>query len=63
MNWTQFFYLIGAALVGVMLYRYIRRDSAAFSSANLNKSLYTLGLLALALIAFIGICIVLLRQQ
>lgn len=45
-----------------MLVRYIRSNPEALSLANINKSMYTMGVLAIALIAFIGTVVMLLRR-
>lgn len=52
---------IGALLIW-LLFRHYRDDPNFFSKENLVKSLGSMGLLALILIAFIAVCIVLLRQ-
>lgn len=61
MNWTLLLFLVGAALVGWLLYRQIRGNPQAFSRENLGKSIYTLGILALLLIAFIAFLVWMLR--
>lgn len=61
MDWGKFFFIIGAALMGWLLYRQIRGNPQAFSKENLNKSLFTLGILALGLIFFIWMLVLLLR--
>jgi len=63
MEWGQILYLVGACLVGFMLYRQIRNRPNLFTSVNISRSLQTLGLLALLLIGFIGICVLLLRHS
>lgn len=62
MNWTLLFIVIVAALLGWMLYRQIRGNPQAFSRENLSKSFYTLGILALLLIAFIALLVMMLRM-
>jgi len=59
--WTQLFFIILALFIGWLIYRNIKSNPQAFSKQNLSKSLYTLGLLALALILFVAILIMLLR--
>lgn len=51
-----------AAFMCWMLFKYIRSNPEALSKANLNKSFYTMGILGLALIAFVALVVVLLRQ-
>ena len=59
--WTQLFFIILAIFIGWLIYRTLKNNPQAFSRANLSKSFYTLGVLALALIAFIAILVMLLR--
>ncbi len=59
--WTQLFFVILAIFIGWLIYRTLKHNPQAFSKANLSKSFYTLGILALALIAFIAILVMLLR--
>lgn len=55
--------LIGAGLILFILYRTIKGNPGQFSKDNLNKSAYTLGILAVVLIAFIGLLILILRNS
>lgn len=55
--------LLAAILLVVWLVVTIRRQPAAFSKSNLSKSLSTLGVLGLGLIAFIAACVFLLRNS
>lgn len=61
MEWGKIFLVIGAALLGWFLYRQIRGNPQAFSKDNLSKSFFTLGILALLLIAFIWLLVLMLR--
>lgn len=61
MNWTTFFYLLGVLLAAWLLYQQVRNQRAAFSQQAFLRTASTLGLLALALIAFVGFCVLLLR--
>jgi cell division protein FtsW (lipid II flippase) len=57
--------LIVACLAGLLIWflvRIVRNQPEAFSKVNLSKSFGTLGWLAIGLIAFIALCILLLRQ-
>lgn len=63
MFWMQLLGIIGAIVVIWLLYRVTRSNPQAFSKENLNKSLKTMGFLALGLIAFITLCIFLIRSQ
>jgi heme O synthase-like polyprenyltransferase len=61
MEWGKILFIIAAILMAFFLYRSIKGHPEWFSSKNLNKSLFTFGILALILIAFIGLLVVLLR--
>lgn len=61
MDWGKFFFIIGAAVMVWFLYLQIRHNSEAFSKENLGKSFFTVGILALGLIAFIAVLVLLLR--
>jgi hypothetical protein len=60
--WMQLFFVILAVLSGWLLYRQIKGNPQAFSSENMHKSLWTMGLLALFLIAFVGILVMIVRH-
>jgi len=51
--------LIGAGLVAWLLYRTIKSRPEQFSRENLNKSFATMGILAIALIAFVALLVLL----
>lgn len=53
----QFFYLLLVLFLAWIMYGYIRNNKGAFSMSNFLKSMHTLGVLALCLIAFIALCI------
>lgn len=55
--------LIGAGLIIFILYRTIKGNPGQFSKDNLNKSMYTLGILALILIGFIALLVLMLRSS
>jgi len=57
MNWEILLYTIVSAGLAYLLYQGIRKQPGAFSSDNIFKSLHTLGLLALMMIAFIALCV------
>jgi hypothetical protein len=46
-----------------MLYRFIKANPDSLTPANLGKSFYSMGLLAIALIVFIAVVVMLLRQS
>ncbi len=57
---------IAAILFGLyimwMLYRYISANPESLSLPNINKSMYTMALLAIGLIIFIGLVVYMLRS-
>lgn len=57
----KLFLILLTIFIGWLIYRNIRYNPQAFSKENLGKSFYTLGLLALALIAFIALLVMLLK--
>lgn len=62
MNWQNIFLLLVGAFVVWMTVRNIRNQPEAFSKENTNKSVKTLGVLALLLIAFVAILIITIRH-
>ena len=54
--------LLGAAMIIYMLYRTIKGRPELFSRENLNKSFFTMGILAVGLIGFIALLILMLRN-
>ncbi|QMT58711.1 MULTISPECIES: hypothetical protein [unclassified Legionella] len=54
--------LIGAGMIVFILYRTIKGRPEQFSKENLNKSFYTMGVLALVLIGFIALLVLILRN-
>jgi hypothetical protein len=63
MNWESILYCLVAAALLYFLYNTVRNQKDAFSSTNILKSLYTLGILALCLIAFITYCVWMLKSS
>ena len=61
MDWQNIFIIIAAGFIVFWLYRYIRSNPEALSRENLGKGFWTLGILAVGLIGFIGLLIVMLR--
>lgn len=53
--------LAAALFIGWMTYRFIKANPDALSRENVSKSITTLGLLALALIAFVAFLVMLVR--
>lgn len=62
MNWSAFLFVVIAALLGWWLYRIVKNQKSTFTKANFTQTLGTLGVLAIILIVFIGLCIVLVRH-
>jgi|WetSurMetagenome_2_1015567.scaffolds.fasta_scaffold1485979_2 hypothetical protein len=60
---AQILFLILAIFIGWQTYRYVRVNPQAFSKANLSRSIFTLGILALILIGFIALCVVFLKSK
>ena len=54
--------LFGAAMIIYVLYRTIKGRPELFSRENLNKSFFTMGILAVGLIGFIALLILMLRN-
>jgi len=63
LNWEEILYYIMAAGMLYFLYQFIRKQKDAFSTTNLIKSMYTLGILALGLILFIYYCVWMLKSS
>lgn len=54
--------LIGAGMILFILYRTIKGRPEQFSKENLNKSFFTMGVLAAVLIGFIALLVLILRS-
>ncbi|HHF7375131.1 hypothetical protein [Legionella bozemanae] len=54
--------LMGAGLIIFILYRAIKGNPGQFSKENLNKSFFTMGVLALVLIGFIALLVLIVRN-
>ncbi len=54
--------LIGAGMIVFILYRTIKGSPGQFSKENLNKSFFTMGILAIVLIGFIALMVLMLRS-
>jgi len=61
-NMYQLLALVGAGLIGWILYRTVKNKPEQFSRENLTKSFSSMGFLALILIAFVAFLIILTRQ-
>lgn len=60
---TQILLIILGIAIVFILYRSIRYQPDKFSKENLNKSAYTMALLALILIAFVAFLVMMLRAS
>jgi hypothetical protein len=61
-NMYQLLALVGAGLIGWILYRTVKNKPEQFSRENLTKSFSSMGFLALVLIAFVAFLVILTRQ-
>lgn len=62
MDWGKILLALSTVLLIWFLYHQIRKHPHGFSRENVGKSIFTLGLLALFLIAFITLLILYLRS-
>ncbi len=60
---SQLLLLVGAGFLVWYIVRTIRNQPEMFSKQMFSKSFYTMGILALILIAFVGLCIFILRSS
>lgn len=63
MEWGKILFVIGGLVMAWFIYHTIKNQPGAFSKENLGKSFYTLGILALILIVFVGGLILMLRHM
>ena len=63
MDWSKVLFVVLAILAAWWLYRIIRHQKGAFTMANFSKTMGTLGVLAIILIVFVGLCVLLLRSS
>ena len=61
MFWEKLLFILLAVALIWFVVRLIRMNPGTFSGQNINKSLFTLGILALILIGFIAILVLLTR--
>lgn len=59
----QILAMLGAALIIYYLYRTIKNRPDMFSKENLNKSFFTMGILAVGLIGFVALLVLMLRYS
>lgn len=58
----QLLAIIGAGLISWVTYRTIKGRPELFSRENMNKSFFSLGILALILIVFVALLVLIVRQ-
>ena len=58
----QLLSLIGAGLIVWVIYRAIKGRPELFSRSNLSKSFFSMGVLAMVLIAFVALLVLMVRQ-
>ena len=63
MTWQGLIGVLAAGLLAWLLYRHTQANPDAYSKANISKSFLTMGVLAIALIGFIALCIMFLRTS
>lgn len=62
MGWQTFFYILGMALAGWLIYSQVRNNPAAFNKESFSKSAVVLGILALLLIGIVALLVLMLRR-
>lgn len=60
-SWGEMIFVLLALFMGYTLYRSVKHNPDLYSSENMHKSLWTVGLLALGLMGFISLCVMILR--
>jgi hypothetical protein len=60
--WMQLLAILGAGALIWWLWHYIRRNPGAFSAENLNKSFFSMGILAVILIAVVAVLVWIVRS-
>ena len=60
--WEKLLFVIGGLAALWWIYHSIRHNPQAFSANNMNRSLYTLGWLALLLIGCVTVVVLLLKS-
>lgn len=61
MNWNAFAAILCAALLAWFGYSFIKGNTQMFTKENFTKTMGTLGLLALVLIAVVAFCVYMLK--
>lgn len=61
MEWQKLLYFLGAIVLIIITVWVIRSNPQLFTKQNLNRSFFTMGILALILIIFLTLLVLLLR--
>ena len=62
MDWAKFSAVATSIIFILLIGSQLKRNPEMLSKANLNKSLGTMGMLALALIGFVGFLVLMLKS-
>ena len=62
MNWMSLLYIALAAVAAWFAFRMVKSNHTLFSKENIEKSFFSMGVLALILIAFIALLVFLLNH-
>jgi putative copper export protein len=62
-DWQQIIYILLLLFIAWLIYRNIKQHPEWLSRENLSKSFSSMGILALILIAFVGVLVFMLRAS
>ena len=62
MTWEKMAFMLVVLFVGYLTYKMMRSQKGMFTRHNIGRSFVTLGVLALMLIAFVGLSVLMLRM-
>ena len=63
MFWSKLGFVLLAAFLIWVLWNFIRSNPQAISAKSLNKSFFTMGILAFMLIGFVAVCVIFLKNS
>lgn len=63
MEWGKLFYVIGAIILIAITFWSIRSNPQMFSKENISRSFFSMGILALILIAVVALLVMFLRMS
>ncbi len=63
MDWMRLLYIVIAGVLVWFAIRMMKNNPAFFSKENIGKSFFSMGILALILIAFVALLVYLLRHS